>query len=177
MNSQIETNTFYTPAFISDELVIKKSSSFNRGTFSGVGLYRPLVSNEFNPLNKTIYNYSTAYTIPVHGIAFENKSSEIVENPLSSSYKIVDNLHVLNSNVQIQSTPNVEKKTTKKIENVCQMSEILKNTDASQIIEFHTIPQNLALVRSSKLRSFLFREIDVIGSLKNIFSKQKIVKQ
>ncbi len=137
-------------------------------SFHGVGLYRPLIANEFNPLNKTVYNYSASYAVPVHGIAFE-KNIGAYESPLYKSYEGIIDSDEFKKTTYI----NYEDKKVIKQPTELNMEEILGNTDEDKILNFKQIPREMALVKASRLRSFWFQEIDIVENIKNIFKNKK----
>lgn len=155
--------------------------------FNGVGLFRPLISNEFNPLNKTVYNYQASYATPINGLAFMGSDGGIVENPLKQVFNVVDNTSELlasktedvfsdvkesMNSIEVMHQSSVT--TIKPIAyNTYQMSDIIEKTIDSQIIDFNAIPRELALTKPSKIKSVLFKQIDVWGAIKGIFAKNK----
>ena len=154
--------------------------------FKSVGLFRPLVNSEFNPLDKTVYNYQATYAAPVHGLAFMGNDGGVVENTVQRLYKVVDNSAIIgtvgNNNEVVSanslSTKEILANDSSKIAitpiayNTYQMADILKNTIDSQIIDFKAIPRELALAKASKWRNIWFKEIDILGAIKNIFAKR-----
>lgn len=169
----------------------KSESTFNNyydnPNFTGAGLYKPFGVNDDNPLGKNVYNYSMSSASVVRGIAFANGGREFVENPLAKPYNIVDNTYELgraiknndfNDVINITRTKNIE--VISKIEitpiayNTYQMSDILKETRTSQVIDFRPIPKELALTKPSKLRNFWGNQIGFIKNLKNMFIKSKV---
>ena len=175
------------------------NSYFDSLKIDGSSLYRPMVSNFSNPLEKSAYTYKPTFDLAVNGMAFLSKNGGIVENPLSKNLNIVNNLTgvTVNTDTTIAKAatsavntaiPAVEKAATTttttnldgyKVEpiamNTYNMLDILNEAGASEELIFNAIPKEYALTTVSKWnwRSILFKEIDVLGGIKKIFSKQK----
>lgn len=157
--------------------------------FKSVGLYRPLINSEFNPLDKTVYNYKATYAAPIHGMAFMKNDGGIIENTISNLYNIVDNTNIFNKYNSLRNYEKFDVNAIIKDEiieddsskipvksiayNTYQMSDILETTQESQILNFKEIPKELALTKPSKWKSFWFQEINITDTIKNIFSKRK----
>lgn len=151
-------------------------------SFKTDGLFRPLVNKDTVNLNNKVYNYSTSYSTPVHGIAFEKQKRENVDNPLTRPCNIVNNIYA-NSPSWIEASEKKanDNQTSKK--EIYMMSDVLKNTKESQIISFATVPKELSLVASQSkwksvlykeinLKEILLKEIDIKGALKSAFGKR-----
>lgn len=162
-------------------------SYYKEPDFTGVGLYKPFGVSNDNPLGKNVYNYSMSSACAIRGIAFSNGGRGIVENPLAKPYNIVDNTYefgraITNNDFNdVINVATVENDiSTSKVEitpvayNTYQMSDILKETKESQIIDFKPIPRELALAKPSKIRGFIERQIDCIRNFKNLFAKNKV---
>lgn len=134
------------------------------------GLFRPLVNKEVNALNSKVYNYTEMCTTPVHGMAFESNKGVNVENPLAKPCNIVNNVYETSpswnearekANAEIR-----EYKTKKSEKEIYKMSDVLKETKDEQVKTFATMPKEVSLVSSSsKLKSILFKQIDLKGFL------------
>lgn len=177
---------------------------YDTTSFKGIGVYRPLVTSDFNPLQDNVYNYSNTkntiksnYDTIVHRIGFENKVGEIVEKPDLELYKVVNNetTNVIAQTFEAINENNIEKsedikyvdnhslvfgypKETPKntlIEpiayNTYKMEDILKTTTDNQIIDFNSIPKELALVKSTNSKNAWAKMVGAFGNLKKIFHK------
>ncbi len=190
---------FDTPAPVQKNNIAKDNmnSYFDSLKIDGSSLYRPMVSNFSNPLEKSAYTYKPTFDLAVNGMAFLSKNGGIVENPLSKNLNIVNNLTgvTVNTDATISKvatpathtvTPVAERATTVttnldgyKVEpiavNTYNMLDILNEAGASEELIFNAIPKEYALTTVSKWnwKSILFKEIDVLGGIKKIFSKQK----
>lgn len=190
---------FDTPAPVQKNNIAKDNmnSYFDSLKIDGSSLYRPMVSNFSNPLEKSAYTYKPTFDLAVNGMAFLSKNGGIVENPLSKNLNIVNNLTgtTVNTDATISKvatpathtvTPVAERATTVttnldgyKVEpiavNTYNMLDILNEAGASEELIFNAIPKEYALTTVSKWnwKSILFKEVDVLGGIKKIFSKQK----
>lgn len=188
-----------TPAPVQKNNIAKDNmnSYFDSLKIDGSSLYRPMVSNFSNPLEKSAYTYKPTFDLAVNGMAFLSKNGGIVENPLSKNLNIVNNLTgtTVNTNTTIAKAtastvnavaPVAEKATAVttnldgyKVEpiavNTYNMLDILNEAGASEELIFNAIPKEYALTTVSKWnwKSILFKEVDVLGGIKKIFSKQK----
>lgn len=150
-------------------------------------MYNSFGTSKENPLEKNVYNYSMSSAGIIRGMAFANGGRGFVENPLAKPYKIVDNTYEFSraiKNNDFNDVINVTKvkkaEYSNKVEiapvayNTYRMSDILKETDASQIIDFSPIPKELALVKTSKWRSFWGNQVEFIKHVKNMFMRSKV---
>ncbi|MBQ9279522.1 MAG: hypothetical protein IJ215_00515 [Clostridia bacterium] len=184
LEAELENGTFYQvnqwdvlantdTDFYHDVFDLSTSKSYATPEFKGVGLFRPLVSNEFNPLNSTVYNYKASYEAPVHGMAFTGKNGEYVESHYLSG---------LNLGASITNefgTVTVEAPVTHidmKINNMgtddnvqVNMADILPNTQTANVIDFASVPQELALAKRNHWKDILFMDVDIIGSVKKLW--------
>ncbi|MBQ8298712.1 MAG: hypothetical protein IJX99_02415 [Clostridia bacterium] len=173
--------------WVSGNLSSTSNDLYSTHDFASTGLYKPFGVSNDNPLGKNIYSYSMSSATAVRGIAFANGGRGFVENPLAKPYNIVDNTYEFNrtiTNNDFNDVINVTK--SEKIEdlsrveitpvayNTYQISDILKETKSSQIIDFKPIPQELALTKPSKFRSFFGSQIELIRNLKNMFIRSKV---
>lgn len=149
-------------------------------TFNSDGLFRPLVNKETVNIKNNVYNYTTSYATPVHGIAFE-KNGGYVENPLKKPCNIVDNIYKKTSTGVLENDNSI-KETSKEIS---VMADLIENTESSQVMCFASVPKELSLIPSSsvnKLKRILYKDIDVKGffmqeiDLKSILLKQIDIK-
>ena len=150
--------------------------------FKTDGLFRPLVNKDTVNLNNKVYNYSTSYSTPVHGIAFEKQGRENVDNPLTKPCNIVNNIYA-NSPSWIEASEKKASDEQAPKREIYMMSDVLKNTKESQIISFATVPKEMSLVASPSkwksvlykeinLKEILLREIDIKGAWKSAFGKK-----
>ena len=189
LEAQLKNGAFYdSDAYIDTDISI--DSIFKTPDFTGVGLFRPLVSNQYNPLNTTIYNYKASYATPVHGIAFASKNGEYVEPQHTTSYftdtntfetTITNNLGTItyatpavssNSNYNTVITDSVANDGILIKDSQLNMADIIPKTTSTNVINFSPIPQNLALTaRRHSFKDILFMQIDIVGGIKKIFGK------
>lgn len=190
---------FDTPAPVQKNNIAKDNmnSYFDSLKIDGSSLYRPMVSNFSNPLEKSAYTYKPTFDLAVNGMAFLSKNGGIVENPLAKNLNIVNNLTgaTVNTNTTIAKATNPTVNTVApvaekaiavttnldgyKVEpiamNTYNMLDILNEAGASEELIFNAIPKEYALTTVSKWnwRNILFKEVDILGGIKKIFSKQK----
>lgn len=65
-------------------------NNYSTNVIKNVGMFKPLVGFESNPLTKNIYNYDTSYKVPVNGMLFYKDDGVKVYNPLTKPCNIVD---------------------------------------------------------------------------------------
>lgn len=142
---------------------------YDTDMFKGVGLYRPLVSSDFNPLQKNVYNYSNTYETMVHRIGFEGKNGGIIENLSNNLYSTVENNKT--SQKEIVLTPYFNNETEIKpiAPNTFKIADIIKNSTEGEVINFRQIPTELSLTKTSNFKTFWARSIQ---TFKNIFQKR-----
>ena len=153
--------------------------------FKGVSLYKPLGVTNDNPLGKNVYNYSLSSVAAVKGMAFAGSSGLNLNNPLAKPYNIVDNSYEFNRVITNSDFTDVinETKIEKAIEatrieiapvarNTFKMTDILVETDATQIISFKP-RQTVALTKVTKMSAFWAKQRNMIENLKSMFIVKK----
>lgn len=174
------SDTVFNSTISIDDIKLDEKNATS--SFKTDGLFRPLVNKDSVNLNNKIYNYSSSYLTPVHGIAFEKQGRENVDNPLTRPCNIVNNIYANSPSWGEANEKKTNDSQTLKKE-IYMMSDVLKNTKESQIISFATVPKELSLVASpSKWKSILYKEInlkeillkeiDIKGALKSAFGKR-----
>lgn len=174
------SDTVFNSTISIDDIKLDEKSATS--SFKTDGLFRPLVNKDTVNLNNKIYNYSSSYSTPVHGIAFEKQGRENVDNPLTRPCNIVNNIYANSPSwVEASEKKTNDSQTLKK--EIYMMSDVLKNTKESQIISFATVPKELSLVASPSkwksvlykeinLKEILLKEIDIKGALRSAFGKR-----
>ena len=191
---------FDTPAPVQKNNIAKDNmnSYFDSLKIDGSSLYRPMVSNFSNPLEKSAYTYKPTFDLAVNGMAFLSKNGGIVENPLAKNLNIVNNLTgtTVNADTTIAKvttsitnavTPIAEKTTTVttnldgyKVEpiamNTYNMLDILNEAGASEELIFNAIPKEYALTTVSKWnwRSILLKKLMYLAELRKSFLNKKL---
>lgn len=174
------SDTVFNSTISIDDIKLDEKNATS--SFKTDGLFRPLVNKDTVNLNNKIYNYSSSYSTPVHGIAFEKQGRENVDNPLTRPCNIVNNIYANSPSWGEASEKKTNDSQTLKKE-IYMMSDVLKNTKESQIISFATVPKELSLVASPSkwksvlykeinLKEILLKEIDIKGALKSAFGKR-----
>lgn len=174
------SDTVFNSTISIDDIKLDEKNATS--SFKKDGLFRPLVNKDSVNLNNKIYNYSSSYSTPVHGIAFEKQGRENVDNPLTRPCNIVNNIYANSPSWGEASEKKTNDSQTLKKE-IYMMSDVLKNTKESQIISFATVPKELSLVASPSkwksvlykeinLKEILLKEIDIKGALKSAFGKR-----
>lgn len=174
------SDTVFNSTISIDDIKLDEKNATS--SFKTDGLFRPLVNKDTVNLNNKIYNYSSSYSTPVHGIAFEKQGRENVDNPLTRPCNIVNNIYANSPSWSEASEKKTNDSQTLKKE-IYMMSDVLKNTKESQIISFATVPKELSLVASPSkwksvlykeinLKEILLKEIDIKGALKSAFGKR-----
>lgn len=174
------SDTVFNSTISIDDIKLDEKNATS--SFKTDGLFRPLVNKDSVNLNNKIYNYSSSYLTPVHGIAFEKQGRENVDNPLTRPCNIVNNIYANSPSWGEASEKKTNDSQTLKKE-IYMMSDVLKNTKESQIISFATVPKELSLVASPSkwksvlykeinLKEILLKEIDIKGALKSAFEKR-----
>lgn len=152
--------------------------------FKGVSLYKPLGVVNDNPLGKNVYNYSMSSATAVKGMAFAGSGN--LNNPLAKPYNIVDNSYEFNRNMTNSDFTDVinETKIEEAIEatrieimpvarNTFKMSDILVESEATQVINFTPRQTTVALTKVTKMSAFLAKQRSMIENLKNMFIVKK----
>lgn len=174
------SDTVFNSTISIDDIKLDEKNATS--SFKTDGLFRPLVNKDSVNLNNKIYNYSSSYLTPVHGIAFEKQGRENVDNPLTRPCNIVNNIYANSPSWGEASEKKTNDSQTLKKE-IYMMSDVLKNTKESQTISFATVPKELSLVASPSkwksvlykeinLKEILLKEIDIKGALKSAFGKR-----
>lgn len=151
LNQQIDNDEFYKMDSINTVNISAGKPSFTTSVssqFKGVGLFRPLITSDYNPFKSNVYHYDTNVQASVHGIAFSSQSSEPVERLVKEPQ------HVLIKEIA---------------KNTYSITDILQNTSDSDVISFNAIPKELALTKKNTIKDFLFQPIDVVGAFKKVF--------
>ena len=169
------SDTVFNSTISIDDIKLDEKNATS--SFKTDGLFRPLVNKDSVNLNNKIYNYSSSYSTPVHGIAFEKQGRENVDNPLTRPCNIVNNIYANSPSWGEASEKKTNDSQTLKKE-IYMMSDVLKNTKESQIISFATVPKELSLVASpSKWKSVLYKEINLKEILKIVKNNPMTLKK
>ncbi len=185
-------------------------NNYSTNVIKSVGMFKPLVNFESNPLTKNVYNYDTSYKVSVNGMVFNKDECVKVDNPLTKPCNIVNksfgnvsNGLVINDdksfvNDKQENALKAYKSSNEYLDfdslverideecddskvlikpvaaNTYEVSDILAQGNTTQVLNLSTFPDNMALTKQSKFRSFWFKQIDVLGGIKNLFHSNKV---
>lgn len=170
LNKQIENGDFYH--VIENAQIAPSISEQSIETFKGVGLFRPLVTSNYNPLKSNIYNYKPIEDTKVHGITFANPSSMSSESLLNDAK--ASGIYTPTSCANYTYIPNAYKEPTlvpirEVAKNTYSITDILQNTSDSDVLSFQSVPKELALTKKNTVKDILFKQIDISGTFKKVF--------